>query len=564
MVNLTNAEGELDPMEIVRASSGTPDASPSPISYKLPPAMVEKAAARLCWITILCAVTTVLLLGLEAFLQPEFAQAFGAPAMRLTILAVVLLSGAFIVMQRQGWVRSETMLDLGIVFQIVISFAIAMFETAIPWDASDPVLGHSGVGIWLAVTGLLLPNAPLKTGIAAVAGAAMWPLAYWVNLQLNGFEPLPLNRLAIWVLPNFIMAAWAYFLNVRVFSMQMHQVKAEELGSYQLDYLIGKGGMGEVWRAKHKMLARDAAIKLIRTDVLSGVSARQENVIRKRFEREAKATASLRSPHTVALFDFGRTKDNTFYYVMELLDGIDLQTMVDRYGPMHPGRVLNILIQCAESLEEAHRTGLVHRDVKPKNIVLSKLGLQYDFVKILDFGLVKTMMANPDASMMTLEGTATGTPAYLAPEIAMGETKVDGRADLYSLGCVAYFLLSGELVFNEPTPTALALAHVQKTPVPLRQRTELPVPEKLEQIVMQLLEKNPESRLKSAQELQRRLRAIRDEMPRWCEDAAADWWHTNLPETAMTKQSPAMSTDDLMITNQDVGTNSPVGVQRVR
>jgi serine/threonine-protein kinase len=560
--NLREDEGDSDPMEVVRDTSGTPEQTPSPITYKLPPALVEKAAARLCWITILCAVTTVLLLALEGYLQPEFAKAFTSPSIRLTILGVVLMSGAFIVIQRQGWVRSERLLDFGVVFQIAVSFAISMFETTIPWNPNAAVLGHSGVGIWLAVTGILLPNAPLKTGVAAVMGAAMWPLAYWVNLQIHGFDPLPLNRLAIWVLPNFIMAGWAYFLNVRLFSMQLKQVKAEELGSYQLDYLIGKGGMGEVWRAKHRMLARDAAIKLIRTDVLAGVSARQENVIRRRFEREAKATASLRSPHTVALFDFGRTKDNTFYYVMELLDGIDLQTMVDRYGPMHPGRVLNILIQAAESLEEAHRAGLVHRDVKPKNIILSKLGLQYDFVKMLDFGLVKTMMANPDASMMTLEGTATGTPAYLPPEIAMGETKVDGRADLYSLGCVAYFLLTGELVFNEPTPTALALAHVQKTPVPLRQRTELPIPEKLEAIIMQLLEKQPEKRLRSAQELQRQLRAIRDEVPRWCEDAAAGWWHTNIPETAVSRTMP-MSSDDLVITNHDISVHSPVGVQRV-
>jgi serine/threonine-protein kinase len=172
------------------------------------------------------------------------------------------------------------------------------------------------------------------------------------------------------------------------------------------------------------------------------------------------------------------------------------------------------------------------------------------------------MMANPDASMMTLEGTATGTPAYLPPEIAMGETKVDGRADLYSLGCVAYFLLTGELVFNEPTPTALALAHVQKTPVPLRQRTELPIPEKLEAIIMQLLEKQPEKRLRSAQELQRQLRAIRDEVPRWCEDAAAGWWHTNIPETAVSRTMP-MSSDDLVITNHDISVHSPVGVQRV-
>jgi serine/threonine-protein kinase len=257
--------------------------------------------------------------------------------------------------------------------------------------------------------------------------------------------------------------------------------------------------------------------------------------MRKRFEREARATASLNSPHTVALYDFGVTKDGLYYYVMELLDGIDLQTLVERYGPLHPGRVLNILSQAAASLEEAHRAGLVHRDIKPKNLVLAKLGLQYDFVKVLDFGLVKLNDANPDASQMTLDGTATGTPAYLAPEIALGESKIDGRADLYSLGCVAYYLLTGQLVFQESTPTALALAHVSKQPVPVQDRTEMPIPKGLAEIVMKLLEKKPEDRLRSAQELERRLRALAD-VPSWCPDAAADWWHTNLPETAANSQ----------------------------
>lgn len=545
-------------MEIVRAASGSSDQKLSPVAFKLPPALLEKASERLCWVTVLCAVTTVTLLALESFFQPEFQVAFGLPAIRLTILATILASGFFILVQKNGWVKKETLLDLGIVFQVFIAFVIAMFETTIAWDPSDPVLGHSGVAIWLALCGLMLPNSPMKSGIAATLSAAMWPAAYYFNLQLYGFEALPLNRLAIWVIPNFILAVWMYILNARMFDMQWKQVKAEELGSYQLDYLIGKGGMGEVWRAKHKMLARDAAIKLIRADVLAGVNARQENIMRKRFEREARATASLMSPHTVALFDFGQTKDHTFYYVMELLDGIDLQTMVERYGPLPSGRVANILIQAAESLEEAHRAGLVHRDIKPKNLVLAKLGLQYDFLKVLDFGLVKTSVKEQDASLMTMDGTATGTPAYLAPEIALGETKIDGRADLYSLGCVAYYLLTGQLVFNEPTPTAMALAHVQKTPVPMSERTELPIHAGLESVVMQLLSKRPEDRLRSAQELQRRLRGLTD-VPKWCTDDSALWWQTNLPETAARVQ-PVLLDE----TPTSAALASPVGARMSR
>lgn len=359
-------------MEIVRAASGSSgDATPGLMAHKLPPALLEKVSERLCWVTMLCAVTTVTLLAIEGFLQPEFREAFDLPAIRLVILFTLLASGGFVLLQRNGWVKKETLLDLGIVFQVLISFTIAMFETTIPWQANVPVIGHSGVALWMLLCGLLLPNAPFKAGVAALASASMWPAAYYLNLYLYGFDPLPTNRFLIWNIGNYIVAVWMYLINARVFMMQLKQVKAEELGSYQLDYLIGKGGMGEVWRAKHKLLARDAAIKLIRPDVLMGSNARQESVIRRRFEREARATASLKNPHTVALYDFGVTKDSMYYYVMELLDGIDLQTLVDRYGPLHPGRVLNILSQAAQSLEEAHRAGLVHRDIKPKNIVLA-------------------------------------------------------------------------------------------------------------------------------------------------------------------------------------------------
>ncbi len=517
-------------MEIVRASSSPTENTPSPVAYRLPPEMVEKSADRLCWISILCAVTTVALLAMQGFLQPEFAQSFHLWSIRLTMLGTLGMSLGFIVIQRLGLVRKATLLDLGIVFQVGIAFAISMFETAIPWDATNPVLGHSGVAIWLALCGLLLPNSPVKSGIAAFFSAMSWPAAYWLNLQLHGYTPLPWNRLLVWISPILIMAVWMYILNVRIFAMQWKQVKAEELGAYKLDYLIGKGGMGEVWRAKHTMLARDAAVKLIRGDVLAGANGRQESVIRQRFEREARATASLRSPHTVALYDFGRTKDQTYYYVMELLDGIDLQTIVERFGPMPASRVVKVMQGVAASLEEAHHAGMVHRDIKPRNIVMAKIGMHYDFVKVLDFGLVKTNVPDAEAMMLTLDGVATGTPAYLPPEIAMGEENVDGRADLYSLGCVAYFLLTGQLVFAEATPTAMALAHVQKRPELPSSRLGSPVAAGLEAIVMQLLEKKPGDRILDARDLRRKLNALAD-VKVWCEDAGADWWRANLPET---------------------------------
>ncbi len=500
----------------------------TPVPTQLPAALLEKASGRLCWITTLCAVSTLIFFGLEQLLQPELYKIAELSSVRLSLCGVLLLSGALMAAQQKALFRKETLLNLGIVFQILVAFAFSMLETSMPWK-DQTVLGHSAVAIWLSICALLLPNTPLKAAVAALLSAAAWPAAYFFNLWLIGFDPLPANRLAVWIFPNFVMAIWMFILNNRVLGMQLKQATAEELGSYKLDYLIGKGGMGEVWRAKHKMLARDAAIKLIRADVLAGVNGRQEQLIRKRFEREARATASLRSPHTVALFDFGHTQDNTFYYVMELLEGMDLQTMVERYGPLHHGRVVNILMQTAESLEEAHRAGLVHRDIKPRNLILAKMGMQYDFIKVLDFGLVKTNTM-PDASLVTLDGVATGTPSYLPPEIAMGETNIDGRADLYSLGCVAYFLLTGSLVFDESTPTAFALAHVQKPVVLPSERTKRPIPPALERIVMHLLEKKATNRPRSAQELQRQLRAIADELTVFTQSDAVNWWHTHLPE----------------------------------
>lgn len=185
------------------------------------------------------------------------------------------------------------------------------------------------------------------------------------------------------------------------------------------------------------------------------------------------------------------------------------------------------------------------------------MGLQYDFVKILDFGLVKQNGNHPDASQMTLDGTATGTPAYLAPEVALGENNIDGRADLYSLGCVAYFLLTGQMVFQENTPTALALAHVSKTPIPVTERTELRIPAGLAEIVMKLLEKRPEDRIRSAQELDRRLRSLVD-VPSWCPDAAADWWQTNLPESVL---ATPVKFEDSTPTSAELA--SPVGMRHL-
>jgi eukaryotic-like serine/threonine-protein kinase len=299
---------------------------------------------------------------------------------------------------------------------------------------------------------------------------------------------------------------------------------ASSLGSYHLIAPIGSGGMGEVWKASHHLLARQAAIKLVRP-ASAGSFAKHAEMFVERFKREANAIARLQSPHTIYLYDFGASHDGQFYYVMELLDGISLQTLVQSFGPQPAERVRSILLQICESLEEAHQQGLIHRDMKPSNVMLCKVALRYDFVKVLDFGLAKCAACeDPD---LTQAGATTGTPGYIAPEVALGEAGVDGRADLYALGCVAYFLLTGTLVFPDSNPMSMALKHVQAPPDPPSARTELPVPADLEAIVMQCLEKDPAARPASAREIMRALR--RCEIPEWNDVHASEWWEKHLP-----------------------------------
>jgi serine/threonine-protein kinase len=271
------------------------------------------------------------------------------------------------------------------------------------------------------------------------------------------------------------------------------------LGVYELDQRIAQGGMGEVWRARHHLLSRPAAVKLIKAKRLTDGREVVERSAQERFAREAQITASLKSPHTVELYDFGVTETGTFYYVMELLDGFDLEQLVSREGPMEPARVVRILRQLLDSLAEAHERGLVHRDIKPANISVSQRGLEPDFVKVLDFGLVQAQQ--PAGVTETDAHRVNGTPAYLAPEAITGSGPVDARTDIYAVGCVAYWMLTGQLVFDATTPTQMAVAHVVEQPRRPSERAALPIPVELEQLIMACLAKDPSERPASALEL---------------------------------------------------------------
>jgi serine/threonine-protein kinase len=424
---------------------------------------------------------------------------------------------------------------------LIVAFYISTIETSLPFDPNAVVRGGSNLAIWIVIVGFLVPNTPVITLTVALLAATTWPVAYFINVSRLDLTPLPLNRLFAWTFVNYLAALWAFFIARRMHGMEVAAQKAQDLGSYHLESLIGRGGMGEVWRARHKMLAREAAIKIIRPELVEGASARQADVAVRRFEREARVTADLQSPHTVYLYDFGTSREGHFYFVMELLDGVSLQKLVQTFGPQPGSRVIHLMRQVCLSLEEAHARGLVHRDLKPSNIMACKVALQHDFVKVLDFGLVKPTQAE-DFTHLTVEGVSAGTPGYIAPEIAMGEERIDGRADLYTLGCVAYYLLTGSLVFTETSPTAMAVAHVQKAPVPPSERTELPIAPDLEAVVLRCLAKSPADRPASARALIRLLDACVD-AKQWCSEDAEAWWRTHLPPSS-THRRPAVDADD--------------------
>jgi eukaryotic-like serine/threonine-protein kinase len=300
------------------------------------------------------------------------------------------------------------------------------------------------------------------------------------------------------------------------------------LGHYRLMEKLGEGGMGEVWRARHQLLTRPCAVKLIRPELL-GESNREAAT--ERFHREARTIARLSSPNTVRLYDFGVSETGSFYFVMELLSGMDLASLVQRFGPLPPERAVAVLRQACRSLGEAHAAGLLHRDIKPQNLFLCRLGLDFDVVKVLDFGLVKSL--DEEATQLTAEGALTGTPAYMPPERILGAA-ADERSDLYALGCVAYWMLTGRTVFTGE-PMTVMIHHARTAPKPPSTISSSPIPDRLEQIVLACLEKAPEERPSSAIDLWRQLGEVMLSAS-WTPERAEGWWREHLPH--LVKPSP--------------------------
>jgi serine/threonine protein kinase len=428
-------------------------------------------------------------------------------------------------------------LDLGLVYLILTAAALGLLMHWEPVPANWPVFPViTWIGAVVLMTAAIVPSTPKKTLVAGLIAVSMNPISMLIARARGTWDFGPASNVLLMHYPDYLLVGVAVVISLVVTRLGQQVAKAREMGSYRLGELLGRGGMGEVYKATHRMLARPAAIKLIRPEMIAALGRESAQLAVKRFRREAEAAANLRSPHTVELYDFGVTDDQTLYFVMELLDGMDLQSLVHRHGPVPAVRAIYILRQVCKSLEEAHATGLVHRDIKPANIHLGRLGLSYDFVKVLDFGLVKSVNGTgTEDTLGTAGGMTPGTPAYMAPEMTMGEV-VDGRADLYALGCVAYYLLTGQVVFEAASALQMIGKHLREAPVPPSQRTSLPVPPALEQLVLACLAKAPEDRPRNAAELGRALAAV--EGAAWDEDQAREWWRS-VPESSSAPLDPA-------------------------
>jgi eukaryotic-like serine/threonine-protein kinase len=329
-------------------------------------------------------------------------------------------------------------------------------------------------------------------------------------------------------------AVTAIFGTHTINTFRTEAFRARQLNQYRLGKKLGAGGMGEVYFAEHQLLKRPCAIKLIKP------ALSQQARVLARFELEVRATARLSHWNTVEVYDYGRTDDGTFYYVMEYLPGLSLQQLVDRHGPLPPDRVIYLLRQACDALHEAHQMGLIHRDLKPPNIFAAFRGGRYDVAKLLDFGLVKPTRAD-SSPVLTREGTITGSPLYMAPEQIMQTHQADARTDLYGMGAIAYFLLTGQPPFDSTDAMTVMVAHARDPVVP-PSRLRPGLPDDLEKIVLRCLEKNPGARFQDAQSLANALDSCTDAAG-WSPEQAALWWQAHEPAASIQESMAEGSTE---------------------
>ena len=498
----------------------------------LAPELLSQSVSRLRILTLLYAFTFFMAGVFPNLVNPEWrAFYWGNPENWVPALISIAMALVIWALAMSPRIPLSTVMNVGLAFEVVSCYGIALAEYLEPTRLNlNGWIGLSWVAAWAPLFTVVIPTRPVKAALVTLVSVLSVPIVigFMVVSERTTFRP-DANRFFFWtVLPYLLITIMAYVGARVVYTLGRAVTEARELGSYRLVERLGQGGMGEVWRAKHRLLARPAAIKLIRAADGAGTAAQQEAI--RRFEREAQVTAGLSSPHTVQLFDFGVADDGSFYYVMELLNGLDLERLVQRYGPIPAERAVYLLRQVCQSLAEAESYGLVHRDIKPANLFVCRYGGEHDFLKVLDFGIAKPApdMMQTGAMGFTQDNVLQGTPAYIAPEQVMNGSNVDGRADIYATGCVGYFLLTGKPVFTGDTPMAVVVQHAHSQPAAPSESSELPIPPALDRLILDCLAKSPSDRPQSARELSQRLAEV-DMANAWTEDRARDWWGTHQP-----------------------------------
>jgi serine/threonine-protein kinase len=504
----------------------TPLRRDSRVSRDLPDDLLQEAAQRLALFCGVGAGTWTIAVIMANVLRPtSVPTSFPWPGNLIGGGMIVALALSCFYVKLKATEKGALTLDLGLGLLIINALAIAVINEWVETFTDRRYVSWNT--ILILVYAMVVPTSPLKMFAACLVAASMDPLAVALA-NVRGVTAPSVTRAIFLYYPNYLCAVIAVLPSIALGRMGQKITSAHKLGSYELVEPLAHGGMGEVWRAEHRLLVRPAAIKLVRPEMLGVASEQEARVVLRRFEREAQATAVLNSPHTIDLFDFGLTRDGAFYYVMELLIGRDLQSLVRDFGALPADRVTYLLRQVCHSLAEAHVRGLVHRDIKPANVYVCRMGLDYDFVKVLDFGLVRfSSTGAPGLLLSASDQVTSGTPGYMAPEVILGEAQVDPRADVYSIGCLAYWMLTGHLVFEADSPMKMLMDHIDAVPVPPSRRSELPIPPELDQIVSACLEKDPSRRPQNAEVL---LEMLLHYESTWSRHAARQWWESHLAE----------------------------------
>jgi len=495
---------------------------PSEGDTTYPPELIERGARRLSTLALIYAAGFLLAyllyeITVHGFGGARYIQQPHTPGQVFAAAFILLGLAVWRIAAQRRW-PPYRIVRLAYTFEVAGAFGIALVSYSGAFQLSSPVWGVSWISVWIMMFPLVIPGPPRQAALAAFCAAGTGPVAMLIWGATRDFTFPSTSVVLATTLPNFMVAALAWFGARYIYRIGLELRAARQLGRYRLVERIGVGGMGEVWRAEHDMLARPAALKLVRPELMrrSGVSSDALA----RFEREAQSTAALTSPHTVNLYDFGLTDEDVFYYAMELLVGLDLDALVRQHGPVPPARAVHFLAQACDSLAEAHAIGLVHRDIKPSNLFACRQGLAHDFIKVLDFGIVRPWTSGPDPAAAGTQHGIEGTPGWIAPE-SLVSSDSDPRSDLYAIGCVGYWLLTGRPVFTADDVATLFRRHREDVPEPPSARAA-DVPEALDAVILACLEKDPARRPPSAARLAAALRASGAGV--WTEEQAAAWW----------------------------------------